>query len=120
MGGGVWKSAARRPHSATNGEPGWVGSRPRRGRDVERVRVEMESTVTVKMRTIVLTTAIMVAMRTAYFVGSLGGGGGVASAGGEAASGTQNKIVMTGSSDVTGIPDQLTFQGSVRKTSSDV
>jgi uncharacterized protein YggE len=80
----------------------------------------MESTVTVKMRTIVLTTAIMVAMLTAYFVGSLGGGGGVASAADDAASGTQNKIVMTGTSDVTGIPDQLTFHVSVRNTSSDV
>jgi uncharacterized protein YggE len=80
----------------------------------------MESTVTVKLRTIVLTIAIMVAMLAAYFVGSLGGGGGVASAADVTGGATENKIVMTGSSDVTGVPDQLTFHVTVRNTSSDV
>ena len=82
----------------------------------------MESTVTVKLRTIVLTVAIMLAMLGASFVGSVGsGGGGVASAADDTSStGDTNKIVMTGTSDVTGIADQLTFHVSVRNTSSDV
>jgi uncharacterized protein len=81
----------------------------------------MESTVTVKMRTIVLTIAIMLAVLAAYFVGSIGaGGGGVASAADDTTASTENKIVMSGTSDVTGIPDQLTFHVSVRNTSSDV
>lgn len=81
----------------------------------------MESTVTVKMRTIVLTVAIMLAMLAAYFVGSLGSGGGAASAADDtSATADQNKIVMSGTSDVTGVPDQLSFHVSVRNTSSDV
>jgi uncharacterized protein YggE len=81
----------------------------------------MESTVTVKLRTIVLTIAMMLALLAAYFVGSIGsGGGGVASAADDTSATTENKIVMSGTSDVTGIPDQLTFHVSVRNTSSDV
>ena len=80
----------------------------------------MESTVTVKLRTIVLTISIMLAVLVAYFVGSIAsGGGGVASAADDTTD-DQNKIVMSGTSDVTGVPDQLTFHVSVRNTSSDV
>jgi uncharacterized protein len=85
-----------------------------------RSEVEMESTVTVKLRTIVLAVAIMLAMLAAYFVGAVGTGGGAASAADDAAATSENKIVMSGTSDVTGIPDQLTFHVSVRNTSSDV
>jgi uncharacterized protein YggE len=80
----------------------------------------MESTVTVKLRTIVLTVAIMAAMLAAYFVGSIGAAGGAASAADDEATETTDKIVMVGTSDVTGIPDQLTFHVSVRNTSADV
>jgi uncharacterized protein YggE len=82
----------------------------------------MESTVTVKLRSIVLTVGIVLALLAAFFLGSIGaGGGGVASAADDdAADATPNKIVMVGTSDVTGTPDQLTFQVSVRNTSSDV
>jgi uncharacterized protein YggE len=69
----------------------------------------------------VLTIAMMLAVLAAYFVGSVGsGGGGVASAADDTSATTENKIVMSGTSDVTGIPDQLTFHVSVRNTSSDV
>ncbi len=80
----------------------------------------MESTVTLKLRTIVLTVAIMLAMLAAYFVGSIGAGGGSASAADDASTASENKIDMTGTSDVSGTPDQLTFHVSVRNTSSDV
>jgi uncharacterized protein YggE len=80
----------------------------------------MESTVTVKMRTIVLTVAIMLAMLAAYFVGSMSSGGAASAADDTTASAAENKIVMSGTSDVTGIPDQLSFNVSVRNTSSDV
>jgi uncharacterized protein len=84
----------------------------------------MDSAVTVRVRSIVLTVAIMMAVLTAYFVGGVGsggsGGGGVASAADEASGASTNKIVMSGTSDVKGIPDQLTFHVSVRNTSSDV
>jgi uncharacterized protein len=87
--------------------------------------VEMESTVTVKVRSIALTVAIMLAVLAAYFAGAVGsggsGGGGVAEAADETSGSTNtNKIVMSGTSDVKGIPDQLSFHVSVRNTSSDV
>jgi uncharacterized protein len=85
----------------------------------------MGSTVTVKVRSIALTVAIMMAVLAAYFVGVVGSGGsgvgGVASAADETTgSANANKIVMSGTSDVKGVPDQLSFHVSVRNTSSDV
>jgi hypothetical protein len=63
----------------------------------------------------------MLAMLAAYFAGAVGSGrGGIASAADDTGAATTNKIVMSGTSDVTGIPDQLTFHVSVRNTSSDV
>jgi uncharacterized protein YggE len=64
----------------------------------------------------------MLAMLAAYFVGAVGsgGGGGAASAADDTSTASTNKIVMSGTSDVTGIPDQLSFHVSVRNTSSDV
>jgi uncharacterized protein YggE len=80
----------------------------------------MESAMTIKVRTVVLTIAIMLAVLAAYMVGSSGSGSGRASAADDTTSTDVNKIVMTGTSDVEGIPDQLSFGVSVRNTSSDV
>jgi uncharacterized protein len=85
----------------------------------------MKSTVTVRVRTIALTVAVMTAVLVAYFVGVVGSGGtpggGAASAADQtSAAADVNKIVMSGSSDVKAVPDQLSFHVSVRNTSSDV
>jgi uncharacterized protein YggE len=81
----------------------------------------MGATITVRVRGLVLAAATAVALVAAYLVGSGTGGPATASTTeprGDAA-GTRT-IVMTGTGEATGVPDQLTFRLSVRKKAWDV
>jgi uncharacterized protein YggE len=80
----------------------------------------MQSTLTIKVRTVVLTIAIMLAVLAAYLAGASGPGKAAAAAADETATADVNRIVMAGSGDVEGVPDELSFSVSVRNTSSDV
>src|SRR5919107_841267 len=81
----------------------------------------MQSTVTIKMRTVALAVAIMLAVLAAYLAGSSGPGSNTASAADDESSGADvNTVVMRGTSDVEGVPDELSFSVSARNTASDV
>jgi uncharacterized protein YggE len=82
----------------------------------------MESTVTIKTRTVMLTLLVMSAVLVAYFVGSARPGGGAASAAESesSADAAAPSIVMTGSGEASGVPDQLVFDVRVSETAGDV
>ena len=81
----------------------------------------MESTVTIKTRTIMLTFLVMLAVLGAYFVGSSGPGSGASAAtGGGAATSDVARITMSGAGEATGVPDELVFGARVSESSGDV
>jgi uncharacterized protein YggE len=80
----------------------------------------MRSTVTVSFRSLVFTTAVAIAVVAAYVVGSAQSGGSPAFAAEGSASSDTPSIVMTGTGEATGVPDQLVFSLTVRTSASDV
>jgi uncharacterized protein YggE len=79
------------------------------------------ATITVSRRGLVLAAATVLALAAAYLVGSGTGGPATASTAepGGGAAGART-IVMTGTGEATGVPDQLAFRLSVHKKASDV
>jgi uncharacterized protein len=80
----------------------------------------MGTTVTIRIRTLVLTLAIAVVVLAAYAVGSAQAGTSGADAAEDVTSSPPPSIAMTGTGDVTGVPDQLTFSLAISATASDV
>jgi uncharacterized protein len=84
----------------------------------------VETTLTIRVRTIVVSLGVAIALLLAYFVGSLHDSGGTTAAAGDdttpAASSDTPTIVMTGTGDATGVPDQLAFRVAVEASASDV
>lgn len=78
------------------------------------------ATVTVSVRSLVVTVAATVAVFAAYLVGSTGVATSAAVAAQQPASGDVPSIVMTGTGDASGVPDQLTFSLAVHTTAADV
>jgi uncharacterized protein YggE len=80
----------------------------------------MRSTVTVSIRSLVFTAGVAIAIVAAYAVGSAQSGGSPAFAAEGSASSDAPSIVMTGSGEATGVPDQLVFSLTVQTSASDV
>lgn len=79
----------------------------------------MGTTVTLSVRSLVVTAATTLAVLAAYLIGSTSGTS-TARAAVEPAVNEKPSIVMTGSGEATGVPDQLTFALTVRATAADV
>ncbi len=81
----------------------------------------MDTKVTVSVRTMVISLGVAVALLMAYFIGSLhDSGGGAAAVAEDTTSAKTPTIVMMGTGDATGVPDQLAFQVAVESEGSDV
>ena len=80
----------------------------------------MTSTVTVSIRSLVITAVVTMAVLLSYLIGSTQAGSSTATAAQEPASGDVPSIVMTGTGEATGTPDQLKFSLAVRTTAADV
>ena len=80
----------------------------------------MRSTVTVSVRSLAFTAAVAIAIVSAYAVGSAQSGGSPAFAAEGSASSNAPSIVMTGTGEATGVPDQLVFSLTVSTSASDV
>jgi uncharacterized protein YggE len=80
----------------------------------------MRSTVTVSIRSIAFTAAVTIAIIAAYVLGSAQPGASPAIAAETSSSGNTPSIVMTGTGEATGVPDQLVFSLSVHTSASDV
>lgn len=80
----------------------------------------MGTTVTFSIRSLVITAATAIAVFAAYLVGSGQAGNSTAIAAEQSAAVDAPSIVMTGSGEATGVPDQLTFSLGVRTSASDV
>ena len=81
----------------------------------------MSSTVSVSVRSLVITLGLVIAVLVAYLLGSAGGGDAAqAVAATPSAEKPNRSITMTGSGDATGVPDQLSFDLSVGSTADDV
>jgi len=80
----------------------------------------MGSTITVSIRSLAVSAAVAIAVVMAYAIGSAQSGGTPAFAAGNAVPGGTPTIVMTGSGEATGIPDQLTFSLSIGANAADV
>ncbi len=82
----------------------------------------MSSTISVSVRSVVMTVVLVLGMLAAYVVGSTSDGADTAHATTEApaASDAPHRITMTGTGDATGVPDQLSFKLSVGATAADV
>ena len=80
----------------------------------------MSSTITVSVRSLVVTAAAATAVVAAYALGSADSGGSPAFAAEDPAAADPGTIVMTGHGEATGVPDQLTFGLSIKKNAPDV
>jgi uncharacterized protein YggE len=80
----------------------------------------MGTTVTLRIRTLVLAIAMAVALCAAYFFGTTASATSNAAAATDTVTGDVPSIVMSGSGDATGVPDQLTFALAISSTASDV
>jgi uncharacterized protein YggE len=80
----------------------------------------MRSTVTVSIRSLAFSAAAAIAVAAAYAVGSAQSGGSLAFAAGGSAPSNVPSIVMTGTGEATGVPDQLVFSLTVHTSASDV
>ncbi len=80
----------------------------------------MSRTVSVSVRSLVVTAATTGAVLAAYVVGSAQAGSSSALAAQGSAPGDAPSIVMTGTGSATGVPDQLMFSLSVHANASDV
>jgi len=79
----------------------------------------MSSTISVSVRSLVVTIALVVGVVAAYALGTATRDGATA----QAASSNptpERTITMTGSGDATGVPDQMSFKLSVGSTAADV
>jgi uncharacterized protein YggE len=80
----------------------------------------MDTTITIKTRTVVLTLVVMVALLAAYFLGSSRPGSGSASAAEDPSTTPSPQIVMTGTGEASGVPDEVAFDVTVTQTAGDV
>jgi uncharacterized protein YggE len=82
----------------------------------------MNSTVSLSVRSLLLTAALVVAVVIAYLLGTAAQGGTPAQAASEPATQAQpaRTISMSGTGDATGVPDEMTFKLSVGSTADDV
>jgi len=80
----------------------------------------MSTTVTISVRSLVVTAATTLAVLAAYVIGSAQAGTSTALAAQASTSGDRPSIVMTGTGEATGVPDQLRFSLSVHANASDV
>lgn len=85
----------------------------------------MTSTITVSIRTLVLAAVAAAAVAVAYLLGAAQSGASAtrpaaAVRAAPAASAESPQLVMTGSGEATGVPDQLRFSVSVRSSADDV
>ncbi len=80
----------------------------------------MGTTVTISVRSLVVTAATTLAVLAAYVIGSAQAGTSTALAAQASTSADRPSIVMTGTGDATGVPDQLRFSLSVHANASDV
>ncbi|MEO7351452.1 MAG: SIMPL domain-containing protein, partial [Marmoricola sp.] len=79
----------------------------------------MSSTISVSIRSLVVTIALVVGVVAAYALGTATRDGATAQAANSAAT-AERTITMTGSGDATGVPDQMSFKLSVGNTAADV
>jgi uncharacterized protein YggE len=80
----------------------------------------MRSTITINVRSLVITTAVTIAVAAAYAFGSTQSGASSAFAADTSAASDVPSIVMTGTGEATGVPDQLVFSLTVSTSASDV
>lgn len=80
----------------------------------------MNTTVTLKVRSLVVTGAATLAVLAAYVVGSTQAGTSTAAEAQDPKSADVPGIVMTGQGEATGVPDQLTFSLEVHTSAIDV
>lgn len=80
----------------------------------------MRSTITVSVRSLVITTAVAISVAAAYALGSAQSGASPAFAAEASAPSDVPSIVMTGTGEATGVPDQLVFSLAVHTSASDV
>ncbi len=80
----------------------------------------MSSTVSVSVRSLVITLGLVIAVLVAYLLGAAGGGTAEAATAAPSTEKPNRSITMTGSGDATGVPDQLSFDLSVGSTADDV
>ncbi len=79
----------------------------------------MTTTVTVRVRSLMVTAATTLAVLVAYLIGSAQAGTSTAAAS-QGAGADAPSIVMTGTGETTGVPDQLTFSLAVHTSAADV
>lgn len=80
----------------------------------------MGSTVTVSIRSVVITLGVVIAVLLSFWIGSTQIGSATATAAEAPVSVDEPTIVMTGTGEATGTPDQLKFSLAVRTTADDV
>jgi uncharacterized protein YggE len=80
----------------------------------------MRSTITVSVRSLVITTAVAISVAAAYALGSAQSGASPAFAAEASAPSDVPSIVMTGTGEATGVPDRLVFSLAVHTSASDV
>lgn len=80
----------------------------------------MENTVTLSVRSLVVTAATTLAVLAAYLIGSTQSGSSTARAAEAPSKVDEPSIVMTGSGEATGVPDQLKFSLTIRAHAADV
>ena len=80
----------------------------------------MGSTVTVSLRSLVMTVSVAIALLLAFWIGSTQFGSATATAAETSEPVDEPTIVMTGTGEATGTPDQLKFSLAVRTTADDV
>ncbi len=80
----------------------------------------MNTSVTFSVRSLVITAAVTMAVLAAYLIGSTQGATSTAVAAQEPVSVDTPTIVMTGTGEATGTPDQLKFSLAVHTSASDV
>ena len=80
----------------------------------------MGSTVTVSIRSVVITLGVALAVLLSFWIGSAQVGSATATAAEPPASVDEPPIVMTGTGEATGTPDQLKFSLAIRTTADDV
>jgi len=80
----------------------------------------MDNKVTISVRGIVVTAALLLALAAAYVLGSAGKVGTPARAADEPASAAKRVLTMTGTGESTAVPDQLSFRLSVSAKRDDL
>ncbi len=80
----------------------------------------MGTTVTIRVRTVLLSIAMAVALLAAFVIGTAQTETSAAAAASTASTGSTPSIVMTGTGQATGVPDQLSFELAISSTASDV